>query len=152
MHFHALKFRTMVANADRLLEEHLSKDPALRAEWELNHKLKNDPRVTLVGRFLRRTSLDELPQIWNVIVGQMSLIGPRPIVAAEIGRYGDHFDVYSRVLPGITGLWQVSGRNDTTYRERVELDCYYVYNWSLWLDLHILSRTVSAVLARKGAY
>jgi lipopolysaccharide/colanic/teichoic acid biosynthesis glycosyltransferase len=130
----------------------LSKNPSLREEWARDHKLKNDPRVTVVGKFLRRTSLDELPQIWNVIVGDMSFVGPRPIVAAEIGRYGEQFDVYSRVLPGITGLWQVSGRNDTSYSERVELDCYYVQNWSLWLDFHILTRTLGAVLGRKGAY
>jgi Undecaprenyl-phosphate galactose phosphotransferase WbaP len=152
INFWALKFRTMVIDADAILDLHLQNDAALRYEWERDHKLKEDPRATLLGKFLRRYSLDELPQIWNVIVGEMSMIGPRPIVKDEIRRYGDNYDVYSRVLPGITGLWQVSGRNDTTYRERVELDCYYVYNWSPWLDLHILTRTFTAVMGRRGAY
>jgi len=125
------------------------KHPELRAEWEQNHKLKNDPRVTGVGNFLRKTSLDELPQLWNVMKGEMSLVGPRPIVEAEIPKYQDGYGIYLKVVPGLSGLWQVSGRNDTTYGERVYLDCYYVRNWSVWLDIYILARTVSVVLFRR---
>ncbi len=150
--FRALKFRTMVSNADAVLREALARDAALREEWEREHKLKNDPRITRVGRFLRRFSLDELPQLCNVLRGDMSLVGPRPIVAEEIPKYGHAFDLYTRVRPGLTGLWQVSGRNDTSYEERVELDSYYIRNWSVWLDAYILARTVSAVLSGKGAY
>lgn len=150
--FRAWKFRTMVPDADRVLADYLAKHPELRKEWEKDHKLRNDPRVTRAGRFLRKTSLDELPQLWNVLKGEMSLVGPRPIVEAEVSRYGRNFVFYTRVLPGLTGLWQVSGRNDTTYDERVALDSYYVRNWSVWLDLYILARTVWVVLAGKGAY
>ena len=149
--FWAWKFRTMCSNADEVLESHLEKDPELRSEWNRDHKLRNDPRITTVGKFLRESSLDELPQIWNVWRGEMSLIGPRPIVEAEIVKYGDCFKLYSRVTPGITGLWQVSGRNNTTYDERVNLDAQYVLNWSLWLDLSILIRTVRVVILRDGA-
>jgi lipopolysaccharide/colanic/teichoic acid biosynthesis glycosyltransferase len=123
----------------------------LRLEWARDHKLRSDPRVTPVGGLLRKCSLDELPQIWNVLVGEMSLIGPRPIVSAEISRYGDQYDVLARVAPGLTGLWQVSGRNNTTYQERVELDSYYVQNWSPWLDIYVLSRTIGAVVSGRGA-
>ncbi|WP_425277000.1 undecaprenyl-phosphate galactose phosphotransferase WbaP [Meiothermus ruber] len=150
--FRAWKFRSMVRDADRLLAEYLQRYPELKAEWEHDQKLKNDPRVTRVGRFLRKTSLDELPQLWNVLKGEMSLVGPRPIVDDEIKRYGSHFSLYTRVRPGLTGLWQVSGRNDTTYAERVAMDIYYVRNWSPWLDLYILARTVWVVLFGKGAY
>ncbi|MDR7605590.1 MAG: undecaprenyl-phosphate galactose phosphotransferase WbaP [Armatimonadota bacterium] len=150
--FRAWKFRTMVRDADQLLERFLQDHPALRAEWERDQKLRDDPRVTRVGRLLRRTSLDELPQLWNVLRGEMSLVGPRPIVDEEVGRYGPRFTLYAQVLPGITGLWQVSGRNDTTYEQRVELDSYYVRNWSPWLDLYILARTVWVVLTGRGAY
>jgi Undecaprenyl-phosphate galactose phosphotransferase WbaP len=150
--FNAWKFRTMRENAHQTLEEHLSRDPALRLEWESTQKLKHDPRVTRAGAFLRKSSLDELPQLWNVLKGEMSLVGPRPIVESEVARYGGHFSAYARVPGGITGLWQVSGRNDTTYEERVGLDAYYVRNWSVWLDLYILFRTISTVLFRKGAY
>ncbi len=150
--FKAWKFRSMVVDADRVLEQHLAADPALRAEWERDHKLKNDPRVTRAGNFLRRTSLDELPQLWNVIKGEMSLVGPRPIVDKEVVRYGEAFDLYTRVKGGITGLWQVSGRNDVSYDERVYLDQFYVRNWSVWLDCCILFRTIAVVLFRKGAY
>ena len=108
--------------------------------------------MTRIGRLLRKTSLDELPQLWNVLRGEMSLVGPRPIVEAEISKYTDRFDLYTKVVPGITGLWQVSGRNDTTYDERVELDAFYTRNWSPWLDLFILARTVKTVLFREGAY
>jgi Undecaprenyl-phosphate galactose phosphotransferase WbaP len=151
--FRALKFRTMVMNGEQVLADHLRKHPDQMLEWQRDHKLKNDPRVTAAGRWLRRLSLDELPQLFNVLVGQMSLVGPRPIVQAEIARYGTSgFDLYSRVLPGITGLWQVSGRNNTTYAERVAFDEYYVRNWSIWLDAYILFRTFKAVLTAEGAY
>jgi len=150
--FRAWKFRSMCANADEVLSHYLEQNPALRLEWERDHKLKNDPRVTAVGRFLRKTSLDELPQLWNVLKGEMSLIGPRPIVDAEIVRYGDSFDSYQSVRPGISGMWQVSGRNNTSYGERVQFDEYYVTNWSIWLDLYIIGRTFKTVLLREGAY
>ena len=150
--FLAWKFRTMVSHADAVLQQHLDRDPALRAEWERDHKLRNDPRMTKIGKFLRKTSLDELPQFWNVLRGEMSVVGPRPIVEAEKPRYGDKFDLYRRVRPGITGLWQVSGRNDTTYRERVLYDDYYVRNWSVWLDFYILVRTIRTVVLAEGAY
>ncbi|HTA43047.1 MAG TPA: undecaprenyl-phosphate galactose phosphotransferase WbaP [Bryobacteraceae bacterium] len=150
--FKAWKFRSMCANADAVLAEYLKADPVLRAEWERDHKLKNDPRVTTIGRFLRKTSLDELPQLWNVLKGEMSLIGPRPIVDAEIARYGDSFDAYQSVRPGISGMWQVSGRNNTSYGERVQFDEYYVTNWSIWLDIYIIGRTFKTVLLGEGAY
>ncbi|MCM2370997.1 undecaprenyl-phosphate galactose phosphotransferase WbaP [Aporhodopirellula aestuarii] len=150
--FRAWKFRTMVPDADAILEKYLQEHEELRLEWERDHKLRKDPRVTLVGQFLRKTSLDELPQVWNVLLGEMSLVGPRPIVQAEVDRYGDCYGLYLRVLPGITGLWQVSGRNNTTYEERVQLDSYYVRNWSPWLDFCILLSTVRVVLLREGAF
>lgn len=150
--FTAWKFRSMVVDADRVLEEHLIKNHLLREEWERERKLKSDPRITRVGRFLRRTSLDELPQLWNVLRGDMSLVGPRPIVDEEIAHYEETFELYKRVHPGITGLWQVSGRNDVTYAERVNLDAYYVRNWSVWLDIHILLRTIWVVMIGDGAY
>jgi len=150
--FKAWKFRSMFQDADARLQEYLQKHPELRQEWERDFKLKNDPRVTRVGRFLRRTSLDELPQLWNVLKGEMSLVGPRPIVEAEVPRYADSFDLYQKVTPGMSGLWQVSGRTDTTYGERVALDTYYVRNWSPWLDAYILGRTVRVVIMGKGAY
>ena len=150
--FMAWKFRSMVADADAQLKLYLSQHPELHEEWERDHKLKNDPRVTWFGRFLRRTSLDELPQLWNIFCGEMSLVGPRPIVSAEIPKYGERFVLYQKVRPGLSGLWQVSGRNDTTYAERVALDCYYVRNWSVWIDLVILARTVRVVVFGKGAY
>jgi Undecaprenyl-phosphate galactose phosphotransferase WbaP len=147
-----LKFRTMVANADAILNDHLAQNPVARAEWERDHKLKNDPRIIPVGNFLRRFSLDELPQLLNVITGQMSLVGPRPIVESEIERYGRRYEFYARVRPGLTGLWQVSGRNNTTYEERVSFDEYYVRNWSCWLDAYVLVCTIKAVLTADGAY
>lgn len=150
--FTAWKFRTMRPDAAGLLAKVLAEDPALRDEWERDHKLRNDPRVTPIGWLLRKTSLDELPQLWNVLCGDMSLVGPRPITAAEIPRYGELWDLYTRVRPGITGLWQVSGRNRTTYEERVGLDAFYVHNWSPWLDAVILTRTVRTVLCLEGAY
>jgi Undecaprenyl-phosphate galactose phosphotransferase WbaP len=150
--FKALKFRTMAQNAEQLLKLHLSLHPELRVEWERDQKLRTDPRITSVGKWLRRYSLDELPQLLNVLLGQMSLVGPRPIVENEIGKYGDGYDLYTRVPPGITGLWQVSGRNKTTYAERVALDEYYVRNWSVWLDAYILAKTFRAVVSADGAY
>ena len=146
------KFRTMTHNSAFALLEHLKDDPTLQMEWETNFKLKEDPRVTRIGRFLRRTSLDEFPQIWNVLKGEMSLIGPRPIVNEEIALYGDEFEIYKQVLPGITGLWQISGRNDLPYQDRVKLDVYYIQNWSIWLDIHILMHTLLATLQARGAY
>ncbi len=150
--FKAWKFRSMVKDADRVLKEYLETHPELREEWERDQKLKNDPRVTRVGRILRKTSLDELPQLWNVLKGEMSLVGPRPIVQEELAKYGDKGAFYLKAKPGMTGLWQVSGRNDTSYQERVELDVYYVRNWSVWLDIYILARTVWVVVFGKGAY
>ena len=142
----------MVEDADSILRKYLDEHPESRLEWTRDHKLKNDPRVTRIGRVLRRTSVDELPQLWNVLTGEMSLVGPRPIVEAEIAKYAEDFQTYSRVPPGITGLWQVSGRNNTTYAERVEYDTYYVNNWSPWLDVYLLAKTVQAVFAKDGAY
>lgn len=146
------KFRSMVANADAMLEDFLASHPERRAEWIATHKLKDDPRVTRVGRFLRRTSLDELPQIWNVLRGDMSMVGPRPIVEGEIQKYGPAFELYSQVSPGLTGLWQVSGRNDTSYAKRTRIDASYIRNWTFREDLSILLRTVFVVLRRHGAY
>lgn len=150
--FVAWKFRSMVTNADEVLEHHLTRNHMLREEWERERKLKSDPRITRIGRLLRRTSLDELPQLLNVLRGEMSLVGPRPIVDDEITHYADKFELYKRVPPGITGLWQVSGRNDVNYSERVNLDAYYVRNWSIWLDIYILLRTIWVVLIGDGAY
>jgi Undecaprenyl-phosphate galactose phosphotransferase WbaP len=150
--FRAYKFRTMVADAGKVLERYLTTNSKLREEWEKDHKLKNDPRVTRVGRWLRKTSLDELPQLWNVLCGEMSLVGPRPIVREEITKYGEGFDLYAKVVLGITGLWQISGRNNTSYATRVRLDSYYVRNWSPCMDFYILARTVRVVLNGEGAY
>lgn len=150
--FECLKFRTMVANAEQVLREVLERDPAMKAEWVRDHKLRCDPRVTRLGRFLRRTSLDELPQLWNVMRGEMSLVGPRPVVREELLRYGRNVRTYLSAKPGITGLWQVKGRNDTDYRRRVVLDTYYVRNQNLLLDLYILFKTTRVVLGGSGAY
>lgn len=151
--FKAWKLRTMVPNAAAVLEQHLEQDADMRMEWMEDQKLKNDPRIIPgIGNFLRRTSLDELPQLLNVLLGEMSIVGPRPIVTSEIERYGDMYDMYQRVLPGITGLWQVSGRNNTSYAHRVRLDSYYACNWSVWLDAYICLRTVRTILLREGAY
>ena len=150
--FKAWKFRTMVPNAEQVLNDYLNNNAEMRFEWEATHKLRNDPRVTRVGRILRKLSLDELPQIWNVLKGEMSLIGPRPIVDDEVKFYRGQIDLYSFVRPGITGLWQVSGRNDTSYDRRIQLDTFYVHNWSIWFDIYILALTVKAVLTHKGAY
>ncbi len=150
--FGCLKFRTMAPNAKSLLEALLACDPAAAEEWRRAHKLTNDPRVTPIGRFLRTTSLDELPQLFNVLRGDMSLVGPRPIVESELEtHYGESAHFYLQTRPGITGLWQVSGRSSTTYGRRVHLDVWYVRNWSTWYDIAILLRTIPAVLARRGA-
>ena len=149
--FRCLKFRTMAVDADRRLEALLASDPSARFEWQATQKLRNDPRVTRVGEFLRKSSLDELPQLINVIRGDMSLVGPRPIVPPEISRYGVHFRHYRSVRPGMTGLWQVSGRNDVSYRERVVFDVAYARYRSFSLDLSILLRTIPAVVQTKGA-
>lgn len=150
--FECLKFRTMVPDADRILHSLLAHDEGLKAEWIQNHKLKSDPRVTAIGRFLRQTSLDELPQLWNVLRGEMSLVGPRPVVREELLRYGRNGGFYLAVKPGITGLWQATGRNDTDYRRRVAMDIYYVRNHNIWLDAYILMKTTGVVLGRHGAY
>lgn len=146
------KFRTMVADADARLKEWLNDNPDLKEEWERDHKLKHDPRITRMGRFLRKTSLDELPQLLNVALGDMSVVGPRPIVDDEVKKYGVVFEEYCRVRPGITGLWQISGRNNTTYAERVAYDRYYINNWSVWMDIWILAKTVPVTLTGYGAY
>jgi len=151
-HFYCWKFRTMHTDASQLLTELLQSNPDLRSEWEANHKLRDDPRITRVGRLLRKTSLDELPQLWNVLRGEMSLAGPRPIVDAEAPKYGEAYELYQRVKPGMTGLWQVSGRSGTSYEERVAIDAYYVRDWSIWLDLVILARTVKIVTFGRGAF
>lgn len=151
--FTAWKFRSMIPNANEALENYLCEHPELREEWERDQKLKNDPRIIPgIGNIIRKFSLDELPQLWNVLRGDMSLVGPRPIVDSEIEKYCDVFPLYLKVTPGITGLWQVSGRNNTTYQERITLDAFYVRNWSPWLDLYILARTIKTVLLREGAY
>jgi exopolysaccharide production protein ExoY len=149
--FKCLKFRSMYRDSERMLQELLLSDPAARAEWERDQKLSRDPRVTPVGHFLRKTSLDELPQLINVLRGEMSLVGPRPITTGELARYGAARWHYLSVTPGMTGLWQVSGRNNTTYDERVALDRRYVEERSVGLDLSILWRTLGVVLARDGA-
>jgi Undecaprenyl-phosphate galactose phosphotransferase WbaP len=150
--FRCWKFRTMVANADKVLSEVLARNAAMQAEWENSFKLRDDPRITRVGRVLRAFSLDELPQLFNVMCGDMSLVGPRPIVEAEIDRYGSRFNAYCACRPGITGLWQVHGRSDVSYSRRVDLDTQYARTWSLWLDLQILASTVVVVVRRDGAY
>ena len=150
--FQCWKFRSMVTDSDAVLSRLLSASAEARAEWARDHKLKSDPRITWVGRFLRSSSLDELPQLWNVLRGEMSVVGPRPIVVAEVGRYGARFHDYCTCRPGITGLWQVSGRNDVSYRRRVAIDSVYARRASLGLDIGILARTVPAVLLRRGSY
>lgn len=152
MFFSMWKFRTMHVDSQQLLDDYLAANPEAHYEWRTTHKLRNDPRITPLGRFLRRTSLDELPQIWNVLEGTMSLVGPRPIVAAEVEKYGRFFADYCKVKPGLTGLWQVSGRSEVSYEERVQLDREYVRTWSLLNDATILVRTLSSVVNQEGAY
>jgi lipopolysaccharide/colanic/teichoic acid biosynthesis glycosyltransferase len=150
--FSMWKFRTMCIDSVEVLEDHLVRHPEARAEWNKTHKLRRDPRITRIGFFLRRYSLDELPQVWNVFVGQMSLVGPRPIVAAEVEKYGACFDCYCRVKPGLTGLWQVSGRSALSYERRVALDCEYVEHWSLMREIVILLKTFASVVNQDGAF
>uniref|UniRef100_UPI003863ABC2 exopolysaccharide biosynthesis polyprenyl glycosylphosphotransferase n=1 Tax=Anaerovibrio slackiae TaxID=2652309 RepID=UPI003863ABC2 len=150
--FSCYKFQTMVKDADKALVQYLSENADARKEWERSFKLADDPRVTRLGAFLRRTSLDELPQIVNVLKGEMSLVGPRPIVEAEMEMYGENIREYLMVRPGITGMWQTSGRSDTTYEERVQMDTWYVRNWSVWIDMKYLFKTFEAVVSKKGAY
>jgi undecaprenyl-phosphate galactose phosphotransferase len=148
-----LKFRSMYEDAQERLEKLLATDPDIQEEWEINFKLKNDPRVTKIGNLLRKTSLDELPQIFNVLKGEMNFVGPRPVIQEEIDKYyKEDAQYYFMVKPGITGLWQVSGRSDTDYEYRVATDKWYVSNWSLWLDITILIKTIKTVLKREGAY
>jgi lipopolysaccharide/colanic/teichoic acid biosynthesis glycosyltransferase len=150
--FSCLKFRTMVKNADEVLQKLLDSDRQAKEEWLRDHKLKDDPRITLFGRFLRKTSLDEVPQFWNVLQGEMSLVGPRPVVPDELRRYGTKISTYLSTRPGITGLWQVSGRNDMHYRRRVALDVCYVRSKSVVLDVYILLKTLPVMFAKNGAY
>ncbi|WP_172293658.1 sugar transferase [Pseudoruegeria sp. HB172150] len=150
--FKCWKFRTMCQDGDAVLAEHLADNDAARREWELTRKLKDDPRVTTIGRVLREYSVDELPQLLNVIRGDMSLVGPRPVVQAELENYNSHAGYYLSARPGITGLWQVSGRNDVSYDHRVRLDVSYVADWSLSQDIAIMARTIPAVVASRGAY
>ena len=151
--FKCLKFRSMAVNSDELLRTMLESDPAASAEWNRDFKLKNDPRVTGIGHFIRKTSIDELPQLLNVLKGEMSLVGPRPVIRQELDDYyGNEAEIYTSVIPGITGLWQVSGRNDTTYEKRIDLDVRYARSWSIFLDIKILIKTPFVVFARDGAY
>lgn len=149
--FRFYKFRSMVRESDAILEKHLRTDVAARTQWQTYQKLDHDPRVTAVGRFIRRSSLDELPQFWNVLKGDMSLVGPRPCMVRQRSLYGEHWDLYCKMRPGITGLWQVSGRNRLSYAERVALDARYVNEWSIWLDLRILLKTVRCVILSDGS-
>ncbi|MDR0441852.1 MAG: undecaprenyl-phosphate galactose phosphotransferase WbaP [Treponema sp.] len=151
-HFYAYKFRSMVVDSQQRLQKLLESNPVIRDEWEKNHKLQKDPRITAIGKILRRTSLDEFPQFINILKGEMSLVGPRPIVDDEITKYGEDFDRIFSIKPGLTGLWQVSGRSDTDYQDRVTYDTYYLQSWSPWLDLWIILKTFSVVLKSKGAY
>jgi exopolysaccharide production protein ExoY len=150
--FPCLKFRSMVNDAADVLSKHLASNPHLRAEWNATRKLQNDPRITPFGQFLRKSSIDEIPQLLNVLCGQMSLVGPRPIVASEVELYGAHFEHYTKVRPGLTGLWQVSGRSDTSYSKRVELDVQYVAERSTLGDINIMFKTIPAVLQSRGSY
>lgn len=152
--FGCLKFRTMVENADEVLVEMMSTYPQIRQEFESNFKLKQDPRITWIGRFLRLTSLDEFPQFWNVLKGDMSVVGPRPLVPEELSKYGRHIDKVLTIRPGLTGLWQVSGRNDIPYPRRVQIDVYYVNFRNFWMDLWVIFKTIGVVIFPKnnGAY
>ena len=142
----------MVKNADMILEEYLNTHEDEKKEWQKNFKLKNDPRVTKIGKIIRKTSIDELPQLWNVLIGDMSLVGPRPLLPNEVERYSSYIEDYKLVLPGLTGVWQVSGRSDTTFEERVIMDSWYIHNWSVWIDIVYLLKTVLVVVKSKGAY
>lgn len=146
------KFRSMCIDADKKLAEILASDPVRAAEWEKDRKFTDDPRVTKIGKFLRKTSLDEIPQLWNILTGEMSLIGPRPVTEPELKKYGNYADYILSVKPGLSGMWQISGRSDTGYEERISLDTYYIQNWSIWLDIWILIKTIGVVIRGKGAY
>jgi Undecaprenyl-phosphate galactose phosphotransferase WbaP len=150
--FKAWKLRSMQVDGDKILHSYLAEHPDEAHEWHTTQKLKRDPRITRVGALMRKTSIDELPQLWNVVIGQMSVVGPRPMLESQVAMYGDSFNLYKQVRPGITGLWQVSGRNELSFAERVKLDKYVIQNWSVWLDLYILARTAGVVLTAKGAY
>ncbi len=150
--FKIYKFRTMHINAEETLQELIKNNPEIHQEWKTKRKLKNDPRITRIGKFLRKTSLDELPQFLNVLKGQMSIIGPRPYLPSEIEDIGEKSRIILSVNPGITGLWQVNGRSNTTFRHRINLDCFYVKNWSIWLDILIMLKTVKVVIKCDGAY
>lgn len=150
--FKCYKFRSMIMNSQEVLAHLLATDPQAKAEWDKEFKLKNDPRITRLGHFIRKTSIDELPQLWNVLKGDMSFVGPRPVTEDELDRYRQYVKYYLAVRPGITGLWQVSGRNDVSYNERIRLDTRYIIGWSLLKDFIILFKTISVVFFRKGAY
>lgn len=150
--FKCWKFRTMVYNSQEILEKILATDSVRAAEWEAERKFKDDPRITKLGKFLRKTSLDELPQIINIVLGQMSLVGPRPVTKSELDKYGNYKNYVLSVLPGLSGMWQVNGRSETSYEERIYFDTFYIQNWSIWLDLWILIKTVYVVIKGKGAY
>lgn len=146
------KFRSMCNNSQEILEKILKEDPVRRAEWEKDRKFVDDPRVTKFGKFLRKTSLDELPQLWNIFIGEMSFVGPRPVTKDELEKYGENAEFILSVKPGLSGMWQISGRSDTGYEERITLDTYYIQNWSVWLDIWIIIKTVWVVINGKGAY
>ena len=150
--FNCWKFRSMNIRSQEMLEEILKTDPVRRAEWEAERKFKDDPRVTKFGKFLRKTSLDELPQLINILTGQMSFVGPRPVTKDELEKYGSHKEYVVSVAPGLSGMWQISGRSETSYEERIYYDTYYIQNWSVWLDIWVLIKTVGVVLVGKGAY
>jgi Undecaprenyl-phosphate galactose phosphotransferase WbaP len=151
-YFFAYKFRSMTIDAEQQLQNLIEKDPGLKTEWEQNHKLRNDPRITGIGRLLRRTSFDELPQLINILKGEMSLVGPRPIVDEEVIKYGEDYNRVFSNKPGLTGLWQISGRSNTKYHDRIAYDTYYLQNWSIWLDLWIIYKTFGVIFTGKGAY
>jgi Undecaprenyl-phosphate galactose phosphotransferase WbaP len=150
--FKVWKLRSMMADGEDVLRRYLSENPSEERQWRANQKLSFDPRVTRIGALIRKLSIDELPQFWNILIGDMSMVGPRPILESQVHLYGKSFELYKTVRPGMTGLWQVSGRNHLTFAQRVNLDKYVIQNWSLWLDLYLLSRTVSVVLSAHGAY
>ena len=150
--FKCWKFRSMVIDADKQLDKILAENPEMKKEWEKDRKFTNDPRVTKIGKILRKTSIDEIPQFYNVLIGEMSFIGPRPVTRPELARYGDKSDFILSVQPGLSGMWQISGRSDTGYEERITLDSYYIHNWSVWFDVWIIIKTIFVVLRGKGAY
>ncbi|MCU4489093.1 sugar transferase [Acinetobacter ursingii] len=150
--FKCLKFRSMASNSQELLQQHLASDPLAYEEWHSTYKLKDDPRITNIGHFLRKSSLDEIPQLFNILKGEMSFVGPRPVTQQELVQYKENVIFYLSVTPGLTGLWQVSGRNDVNYETRVALDTKYIQSWSFFQDIKILCKTVLVVLFRKGAY